>query len=84
MRPTDVRRRPEQVQRFLEPDQFKLYQLIWQRFIASQMADAVFDQVSVDIDAKAPAQPDPSQLLLAAGLAALAALPFARRARSLA
>src|SRR3954462_1426967 len=38
VRPTDVRRRPEQVQAYLEPDQFRLYQLIWQRFVASQMA----------------------------------------------
>ena len=50
VRPTDVRRRPEQVQRFLEPDQFKLYQLIWQRFVASQMTPAVYDLTIVDFD----------------------------------
>jgi DNA topoisomerase-1 len=50
IRPTDVRRRPEQVQRFLEPDQFRLYQLIWQRFVASQMMPAVYDMTIVDFD----------------------------------
>jgi len=50
VRPTDVRRRPEQVQPYLEPDQFRLYQLIWQRFVASQMAPAVYDMTIVDFD----------------------------------
>ena len=50
IRPTDVRRRPEQVQKYLEPDQFRLYQLIWQRFIASQMTPAVYDMTIVDFD----------------------------------
>jgi DNA topoisomerase-1 len=50
IRPTDVRRRPEHVQRYLEPDQFRLYQLIWQRFVASQMTPAVYDMTIVDFD----------------------------------
>jgi DNA topoisomerase-1 len=50
VRPTDVNRRPEQVQRYLEPDQFRLYQLIWQRFVASQMTPAVYDMTIVDFD----------------------------------
>jgi DNA topoisomerase-1 len=50
IRPTDVRRRPEEVQRYLEPDQFRLYQLIWQRFVASQMNPAVYDMTVVDFD----------------------------------
>jgi DNA topoisomerase-1 len=50
IRPTEVRRRPEQVQQYLEPDQFKLYQLIWQRFVASQMTPAVYDMTVVDFD----------------------------------
>src|SRR5215216_5395145 len=50
VRPTDVRRRPEQVQAYLEPDQFRLYQLIWQRFVASQMTPAVYDMTMVDFD----------------------------------
>ena len=43
-------RRPELVQPYLSADQFKLYQLIWQRFMASQMAPAVFDTTTVDFD----------------------------------
>ncbi|HEX3157262.1 MAG TPA: type I DNA topoisomerase [Gemmatimonadaceae bacterium] len=50
VRPTDPTRRPDQVQRYLSADQFKLYQLIWQRFMASQMAPAVFDTTTVDFD----------------------------------
>jgi DNA topoisomerase-1 len=50
IRPTDPTRRPDTIQRYLTPDQFKLYQLIWQRFIASQMCPAVFDTTTVDFD----------------------------------
>ncbi len=50
IRPTDVQRRPEEVQKYLEPDQFRLYQLIWQRFVASQMTPAVYDMTVVDFD----------------------------------
>jgi DNA topoisomerase I len=50
VRPTDPTRRPDTVQRYLSADQFKLYQLIWQRFMASQMAPAVFDTTTVDFD----------------------------------
>jgi len=50
IRPTDVRRRPEHVQKYLEPDQFRLYQLIWQRFVASQMTPAVYDMTVVEFD----------------------------------
>jgi DNA topoisomerase-1 len=50
IRPTDPTRRPDTIQRYLSADQFKLYQLIWQRFIASQMAPAVFDTTTVDFD----------------------------------
>ena len=49
IRPTDVNRRPEQVARYLQPDLLKLYTLIWQRTLASQMASAILDQVSADI-----------------------------------
>ena len=51
IRPTDVTRRPEDVRRYLDDDVFKLYQLIWQRFVASQMVPAVFDQTTIDITA---------------------------------
>jgi DNA topoisomerase-1 len=49
IRPTDAARTPESVKPFLSEDMFKLYQLIWQRFVASQMVPAVFDQTSVDV-----------------------------------
>ena len=49
IRPTDPARRPEDVARYLSKDQLALYQLIWQRFIASQMAPAVFDTTTVDM-----------------------------------
>jgi DNA topoisomerase-1 len=58
VRPTDPSRRPDAVKRYLSPDQFKLYQLVWQRFMASQMAPAVFDTTTVDFDIPASAQPD--------------------------
>ena len=51
IRPTDVTRTPEDVRPYLEDDLFKLYQLIWQRFVASQMLPAVFDQTTIDISA---------------------------------
>jgi DNA topoisomerase I len=51
VRPTDVTRSPEDVKKFLEDDVYKLYRLIWQRFVASQMVPAVFDQTSIDIAA---------------------------------
>ncbi len=59
IRPTLAFREPASMRKALTADQQKLYTLIWQRFIASQMADAVFDQVSVDIDAAVDAQPAP-------------------------
>jgi DNA topoisomerase-1 len=51
IRPTAVERTPESVRAFLGPDEFKLYKLIWQRFVASQMNPAVFDQTTIDIAA---------------------------------
>ena len=51
VRPTDVTRTPADVRRYLSDDLFKLYQLIWQRFVASQMVPAVFDQTTIDIAA---------------------------------
>jgi DNA topoisomerase I len=51
VRPTDAMRAPEDVRRYLEDDLFKLYQLIWQRFVASQMLPAIFDQTTIDISA---------------------------------
>jgi len=50
IRPTDPARTPEQVAAYLSPEQLKLYTLIWQRFMASQMAPAMFDTTTVDFD----------------------------------
>ncbi|KPN72254.1 type I DNA topoisomerase [Neisseria sp. 83E34] len=49
IRPTSVYRTPESVKPFLSNDQFKLYQMIWQRTVACQMVDAKFDATTVDI-----------------------------------
>ncbi|MCR5293551.1 MAG: type I DNA topoisomerase [Lachnospiraceae bacterium] len=49
IRPTDIRRIPAAVKESLSRDQFRLYQLIWRRFAASRMANAVYDTVSVKI-----------------------------------
>ncbi len=51
VRPTDVSRTPEDVRKYLEDDVFKLYQLIWQRFVASQMLPAIYDNTTIDIAA---------------------------------
>ncbi|WP_339321335.1 type I DNA topoisomerase [Paenibacillus sp. FSL W8-0194] len=51
IRPTSVLRDPESVKAFMSRDQFRLYKLIWERFVASQMASAVLDTLSVDIAA---------------------------------
>ena len=59
VRPTSAQRDPASMRKSLSPDQVKLYTLIWQRFLASQMADAVFDQVSAEIDAAVDTQPAP-------------------------
>ncbi len=53
VRPTSLDLPPEAVRRHLRDDQFKLYKMIWERFVASQMTPAVYDQTSVDIDAAA-------------------------------
>lgn len=49
IRPTSVLRTPEMVKPYLEAPMFKLYQLIWQRFVASQMESAVFDTLQVEV-----------------------------------
>jgi DNA topoisomerase I len=51
IRPTSVLREPDAIRQYLEPDQYKLYKLIWNRFVASQMNPAIIDQTSVDINA---------------------------------
>lgn len=49
IRPTSAMMVPQQIEKYLSKDQFKLYQLIWQRFVASQMVPAVFDRLTVTI-----------------------------------
>src|SRR5579859_13739 len=50
IRPTDVNRTPESVRQHLSADQYKLYDLVWRRFVASRMAPAVYDQTQVEIE----------------------------------
>jgi DNA topoisomerase-1 len=59
IRPTLAARDPQSIDRYLAPDQRKLYKLIWQRFIASQMANAVLDQTTVDVGAGKASDPTP-------------------------
>src|ERR1044071_3888793 len=51
IRPTDVTRTPDSLAKYLKPEELKLYRLIWQRFGASQMMPALFDQTTIDIQA---------------------------------
>jgi DNA topoisomerase-1 len=51
IRPTRIRREPSQIKQFLNNQQFRLYELIWKRMVASQMAAAIYDNTTVDIDA---------------------------------
>ncbi len=52
IRPTRIHREPATVRQFLNNNQYRLYDLIWKRMVASQMAAAVFDNVTVDVEAK--------------------------------
>ena len=56
IRPTSAMRQPDQIRQFLKEDEYKVYKLIWQRFVASQITPAVFDQTTVDIDAQSGAE----------------------------
>ena len=49
IRPTNIRLSPEELKKYLNSDEYKLYEIIWQRAVSSQMASAIIDQVSVDI-----------------------------------
>ncbi|MDW8352123.1 MAG: type I DNA topoisomerase, partial [Anaerolineae bacterium] len=62
IRPTSVFRTPESLKAYLDRDQLRLYELIWQRFIASQMANAIFDATTVDIEAIAQGSAAAAQL----------------------
>lgn len=59
IRPTDVMRTPDAIRKFVTTDQYKLYNLIWQRFVASQMSNAVYNTLRVDINAGEPNKKKP-------------------------
>jgi DNA topoisomerase I len=52
IRPTDPGLHPNKIRRYLSDEQYKLYKLIWQRFVASQMVPAIYDVTTVEIDAR--------------------------------
>ena len=64
IRPTSVMRQPDSIKQYLNRDQFRLYQLIWQRFVASQMNPAIYDTLSVEVTGKSS---DHRYLLRASG-----------------
>lgn len=66
IRPTSVMNEPESVKEYLEPAMYKLYRLIWQRFVASQMEAAVYDTLQVEVTGKTSAH---EYLLRASGSA---------------
>jgi DNA topoisomerase-1 len=66
IRPTYLDHDPEKIKKFLGKDELKLYTLIWNRFVASQMKPAVYDETVVDIGATPP-PPRPTYLLRAKG-----------------
>ena len=58
IRPTAMKREPQKIKKFLTSEQNKLYELIWNRFVASQMNDARFNQITIDIMAGKRANPN--------------------------
>ena len=66
IRPTSILRAPENIRQHLNNEQFRLYDLIWKRMLASQMTDALFDSTRVDINAKC-AKSDNEYLFRATG-----------------
>ena len=66
IRPASVSHTPEKLKKYLDKDQFRLYELIWTRFLASQMQDAMYDATSVDIEVKG-ATSDTAYLFRATG-----------------
>ncbi|OUK12103.1 DNA topoisomerase I, partial [Enterococcus faecium] len=50
VRPTSVLRTPDELKQYLDKDQFKLYTLIWSRFVASQMTQAILDTMKVTLE----------------------------------
>jgi len=81
IRPTSVFRTPESVKEYLTRDQYRLYELIWKRFLASQMSNAIFDTISVSIHAGVldaeSWKPEPGAVVPAAELKKLASeMPY--------
>jgi DNA topoisomerase-1 len=64
IRPTKIHREPDQLRSYLKPEQYRLYELIWKRMVASQMAAASLDSTTVEIDAKC-SEPQKDYLLKA-------------------
>jgi DNA topoisomerase-1 len=56
IRPTSVLRVPEEIESFLSAEQFKLYSLIWKRFLASQMSPAIYDTLAIEVKGKSNTQ----------------------------
>ena len=67
IRPTAIRRSPAVVKPHVSSDQLKLYELIWKRMLASQMADALSDSTRIDIDARGPNTEGQTYLFRATG-----------------
>ena len=64
IRPTRIHREPDQIRPYLKPEQLRLYELIWKRMVASQMAAALMDATTVDVEANRP-EPGNTYLLRA-------------------
>jgi len=75
IRPTSVLREPSAVKSFLTRDQFRLYALIWQRFVASQMAPAIYDTISMDVIAGSEWQFADTKVLTAQELSVISRQP---------
>ncbi len=67
IRPTSVGRAPADLRDRLSPEQYRLYDLIWRRFMASQMAAALYDTVTLDVEAGKPAEKPRPYLFRASG-----------------
>jgi DNA topoisomerase-1 len=67
IRPTSVERTPKAMKPSLSRDQYRLYNLIWQRFVASQMSDAVYDTLRIEIEAGSPGEDRRPYLFRASG-----------------
>lgn len=67
IRPTSVERDPDSVRSYLHRDQFRLYELIWKRMLASQMTDALFQSTRVEIHASGPKTANTTYVFRASG-----------------